>query len=318
MSGVFCANFASSRMCWTPCRKVWCGKCYTPHPLDKFFCFEVTDEDGFDWRPAEERLCHLHTRDGDHLLTPFQCDLCMFHNLQGRNPLKADAKDDLLLCCIRRANLDAVWGRETHTVQATLRLFSQLTCQLSLVGLHPNLPALGPYPVEDLFGARVAVGMLLKSLGPGWHSHTYQQFKTIRKLRAGFSNVYMASLAGTQCLCTIGGDRAKHYLTQCPTQSLWFKRFVLGCLKWMGQDIRQDWAISIGAMQALMASFELAWGRAVTLEEKDEVATCATYAVVAFCGSLRGNEVFLVDLAGLQWYLRELEGEDFILVPLLG
>ena len=103
-------------MCWTPCRKVWCGKCYTPHPLDKLFRFEVTDEDGFDWRPAEERQRHLHAREGDHLLTPFQCDLCMFRNFQGRDPLKADAKDDLLLCCIRRANLDAVWGRETHTV----------------------------------------------------------------------------------------------------------------------------------------------------------------------------------------------------------
>jgi hypothetical protein len=308
MSGVFCANFASSRMCWRPCRRVWCGKCYTPHPLDKFFWFEVTDEDGFDWRPAEERLRHLHARDGDHLLTPFQCDLCMFCNLQGRDPLKADAKDDLLLCCIRRANLDAVWGRETHTVQATLRSLSQLTRQLSLVGLHPNLPPLGPYPLEDLFGVRVAVGMLLKSASPGRHSEHYQQYESIRKLRAGFSNVYMASLVGTQCLRTIGGERAKHYLTQCPTQSLWFERFSLGCLKRMGQDVQQDWAISIGAMLALMAAFELAWGRAGSMEEKDEVVTCAAYAVIAFCGSLRGNEVFLVDLAGLRRYLRKLGG----------
>jgi len=228
--------------------------------------------------------------------------------LQGRDPLKADAKDDLLLCCIRRANLDAVWGRETHTVQATLRSLSQLTRQLSLVGLHPNLPPLGPYPLEDLFGVRVAVGMLLKSASPGRHSEHYQQYESIRKLRAGFSNVYMASLVGTQCLRTIGGERAKHYLTQCPTQSLWFERFSLGCLKRMGQDVQQDWAISIGAMLALMAAFELAWGRAGSMEEKDEVVTCAAYAVIAFCGSLRGNEVFLVDLAGLRRYLRKLGG----------
>jgi hypothetical protein len=252
---------------------------------------------------AKKRQRHLHAREGGHLLTPFQCNLCMFRNLQGRDPLKAYAKDDLLLCCIRRANLDAVWGRETHTVQTTLRSLSQLTRQLLIVGLHPNLPPLGPYPVEDLFGVRVAVGMLLKSLNPGRHSESYQQFKTIPKLRAGYSNVYMASVIGTQCLRTIGGERAKHYLTQCPTQTLWFERFSLGCLKRMGQDVRQDWAISINAMQALMVAFERAWGRAVLLEDKDEVVTSATYAVIAFCGSLRGNEVFLVDLAGLRRYL---------------
>jgi hypothetical protein len=76
----------------------------------------------------------------------------------------------------------------------------------------------------------------------------------------------------------------------------------------MGQDVQQDWAISIGAMLALMAAFELAWGRAGSMEEKDEVVTCAAYAVIAFCGSLRGNEVFLVDLAGLRRYLRKLGG----------
>lgn len=86
----------------------------------------------------------------------------------------------------------------------------------------------------------------------------------------------------------------------------------------MGQDVRQDWAISIGAMQALMVAFERAWGRAVLLEDKDEVVTSATYAVIAFCGSLRGNKVFLVDLAGLRRYLQELKEEDFVLVPLLG
>ena len=122
MVGLICANFASSRLCWTACNQVWCGKCYTPHPKDRFYQFEASDEGGFDWRPpAEEQSRHKHARDGDHLLTPFQCDTCHFRNLQGRNPSPLDPKDDLLLCCIRRANLDAVWGRESHTVESFLR-----------------------------------------------------------------------------------------------------------------------------------------------------------------------------------------------------
>jgi hypothetical protein len=148
----------------------------------------------------------MHARDGDHLLTPFQCDLCCFRNLQGRDPMPQDPRDDLLLCCLRRANLDAMWGRESHTVQAALWAMRQLMTQLSLVGLDPKLPPLGPYHVSDSFRMRVAIGMLLKSLFPGRHNSTYQQFETIRKLRAGYSNVFMASLQGTQSLRTVGGQ----------------------------------------------------------------------------------------------------------------
>jgi hypothetical protein len=108
MSGLFCANFSSSRSFWSPCNQVWCGDCYTPHPLDKFYHYVPTDEAGFDWRPQEEQNRFRYARDGDHLLTPFQCDLCTFQNLQMRNPLPNSPKDDLLLCCIRRVMLDSL------------------------------------------------------------------------------------------------------------------------------------------------------------------------------------------------------------------
>jgi hypothetical protein len=54
------------------------------------------------------------------------------------------------------------------------------------------------------------------------------------------------------------------------------------------------------------------------LEERDEVALCAAYAAIAFCRSLTGNEAFLVDLAGLKKYFTELEGENYVTIPLLG
>jgi len=41
ISALFCANFATSRMCWQPCRSVWGGKCYMPHWRGSFFCFEL-------------------------------------------------------------------------------------------------------------------------------------------------------------------------------------------------------------------------------------------------------------------------------------
>lgn len=242
----------------------------------------------------------------------------MFRNLKGHDPGHAAPKDQLLLCCIRRANLDAVWGREPQTVQATLRSLTQIVRQLKHVDVDPDLPAFGPFPLADSFGFKVAIAMLLKSLEPGRYHENYQQFETIRKLRSGFSNAYMASRQGTQDMRTSGGDRVKYYLTHSPTQSLWFERFSQGCLRRMGQDVRQDWAITLPSMQALIKSFEKEWEGSISWADRDEIASCATFAVIAFCGSFRGNEVFLVDLAGLRKYLHDLKEENYVIVPLLG
>jgi hypothetical protein len=321
MNGLFCANFVSSRQCWSPCHSVWCGSCYTPHPLDRFHRFIPVDEAGFEWRPASDQLRHMQAHDGSHLIVPFQCDLCMFRNLTGRNPLLDTPSDDLLLCCIRRVNLDAVWGREPATAEATLRAAKQLVLLWDKVGISQPfmLPARGPFPVGDSFGVGVAIAMVLKSLEPGRYA-THQQFETIRKLRAGFSNLYMSSVAGAATLRTVGTDRAKHHLTDSPTQSLWFERFSHGCLLRMGQEVRQDWALPLEVVHALMAQLEREWVEATTPDERILVASIGAYSVIAFCGSFRGAEVFLVDLHGLRKYLLELEppGTDCVIVPLLG
>jgi hypothetical protein len=92
---------------------------------------------------------HKEGKDGDHLTTPFQCDLCWFRNLQHRDPNPDLTKDTLLLCCIRRATLDAVWGREPQTVSATLRTAKQMIRLWDKVGMQPQFMPLGPFPVCD-------------------------------------------------------------------------------------------------------------------------------------------------------------------------
>jgi hypothetical protein len=52
----------------------------------------------------------------------------------------------------------------------------------------------------------VAIAMLLKSKEPGKYQMSRQQFETIRKLRAGFSNIFMASKEGVLSLRSVGGD----------------------------------------------------------------------------------------------------------------
>jgi len=187
-----------------------------------------------------------------------------------------------------------------------------------LVHLPIDLPPRGPFPVEDVFGLRTAIAMLVKSLEPGRYSRTHQHFETIRKLRAAYSNMYMSSKLGVDCLKTFGGDTAKLSLTNLPTNSAWFERFAVGCLRRMGQDVRQDWAIPVEAIHALMRALEREWSRTLDWSGQHQLASVGAYTVIAFCGSFRGNEVFLTDLFGLMKYLRELPAEDHVIVPLLG
>jgi len=190
--------------------------------------------------------------------------------------------------------------------------------QLDLVGLDPQFPALGPYPVGDSFGVRVAIAMVLKSLQPGRYHGEYQQFETIRKLSAAHSNVYLALLEGAGCLRASGGDRTKQFLNLSPTYSLWFSKFKQGCLRRMDQDVRQDWAITVDAMGALMQELEREWGQATHWKDRHLIAAAGAYALIAFGGSLHGNEVFLTDLFGLQKYLEELAQKDYVVISLLG
>jgi hypothetical protein len=119
----------------------------------------------------------------------------------------------------------------------------------------------------------------------------------------------------------VGGDRAKYFLTDSPTQSLFFGRFSRGCLCRMGQVVRLDWAIPLTVMHALLEVLRSDWIAAQTMgrREKELIAMLGAYAVIAFCGSFRGNEVFLSDMYGTAKYLsmRDILANT-VIVPLLG
>mmetsp|Transcript_9714 Transcript_9714/g.14043 ORF Transcript_9714/g.14043 Transcript_9714/m.14043 type:complete len:475 (-) Transcript_9714:1604-3028(-) len=319
MKGVFCANFSVSRHGRPPCNAVWCADCYVPHPLDRFQMHEASDESGYVWVKPKDKNNFKVARMGDHLMTPFQCDFCLFYMLKGRDPIIGDGKDALLQCCIRRANLDAFWGRASSTVLANRRHVQQMVEAWELVGMEPTLQPLGPYPSTDIQGVGVAVVMLLRSMEQGKYGD-YSQFATIRKLRSAFSNAWHSSSEGARSMATLGRDSAKSFLTNCPTQGVWFERFAKGCVSRMGEVVRQDLAMSIHVMLKLMYEFELAWQLA-NGEAQEHIASVALYSVVAFCGSFRGHEVFLLDLYGLLKYQSQClhsAGVRYCMIPLLG
>ena len=289
------------------------------HKLDNFHINKPEDASGFIQVEKQDELRFQEARDGDHLMCSFQCDLCLFYRMKGRLPIEHDMKDELLLVCLRRANLDAMWSREPSTVASNRREMEKMLKISAELGIDPSFAALGPFPLEDIQGVNVAIHMLRRSLDPGRYA-SYSQFETIRKFRATFSNAYMASVSGAIGVSSLGRNTPKTFFTQCPTNSIWFEKFAQGCLKRMGQVIRQDLGISIEVELALLEHIK----REIREAEgwhKNKLIMAGAYASVCFCGSFRGHEVFLTDLSGLIKYQKETEQsgrDEYIVLPLLG
>jgi hypothetical protein len=111
-------------------------------------------------RPPDE---YLVGRDGDHLLVPFECDLCMFRKLRHQEPLVTSEQDKLLMACIRRISLDAFWSRASSTVLGNRDKIKQAFNLSQLVGLEGPYVHFGSMPSTDTFGYEVAIQTVLAS-----------------------------------------------------------------------------------------------------------------------------------------------------------
>ena len=184
----------------------------------------------------------MFAKNGDHLLIPFQCDLCHYRNLKGMDPIGVKA-DDILLRTIKRANLDIFCSREPGTVSATRNGSLKLAEIRMRLGLDNMLPVMGPFLLKDNLGMGLAVGMLIRSLDKGRYQSTLQ-FESVRKMRSVFSNMWHASKF-TLTTSVMANDIRKTYVTSCPSYSLWFERFIVGMHKRMGDVVHQDKALTL-------------------------------------------------------------------------
>ena len=165
LSGIVCANFGHSRGSGRACKGAWHGNCYQQHPDDKFPVLSPTDlEDAIldpeDWGDKEEDPDRFRrARDGDYLLCPFQCDGCVFFNVKKYHPPDTpsrNARDELLMICIRRIILDSFWARESSTVAKNLLDAKRFVEQSKQLGVGDPLPARNPFPIGDHSGFLVA------------------------------------------------------------------------------------------------------------------------------------------------------------------
>ena len=320
---------------YPPCQKMWCGKCYTSekslhfhvasvenHPTgESSVKEEQNDKERLQtaWKSKHQKPTDFHVaRDGDHLMVPFECDLCIFRKLRKQNPDKESATDRLLLGCIRRANLDAFWSRTTNTVTQNMRKVRQSIAFSRSLGLDGAYNHFGPYGLEDQCGYEVAYTILLYSRHPGRNSNTHTQFETIRKLRTAYTNYVRASTASNMEHLTLLDDKGRYQrLSRDTCGSLWFHRFMLGTQIRMGQIWKPNKGMSIELLLRMLRKSEGRIIAASSEEERHMWIVYVTYCVVSYVLSLRGNEGFLLDLKSLNKHNERDYGKYFV-IGLLG
>lgn len=271
---------------------------------DMFFPVRrATDEEGYVVTVAKDQGRFMYGRAGDHLLTTFQCDLCHFRNINLCSPI-SPGPDDFLLKFIRRANLDALWSREPGTVNNTRREIANMCTKAKYLRIKMDrvLPPMGPWPLQDEQGMAVAVCILLRSLDPGRNEATIQ-YSTTMKMKSAYANAWRASLRGSEG-AVLSRDLIKLQQSSCPTHGEWFERCSKGMHERMGDVVRQDLAISIQQMLALMNNFNHRWELTEGNRGDQKVILFpALFAVIAFCCGLRGEELPLMSLGGVRRHL---------------
>ena len=286
---------------------------------DEFPVRQPKDVDGITQVIDGEEDRFQYGRNGDHLLLSFQCELCHFRNMEGRNPVVGNNLDDRVLMLIRRATLDSFWSREPATVKGTLRNGGRLEDIVAQLGLTPVVGPMGPFPLKDSTGMKLAVALLVRSLDPG-KTEQYVQFGTVRSLRSAYSNMFHASKEHLGGVSVLTGGSRKLVTTTCPANGFWFERFMVGYYKRVGQLLVQDLAISIEVLLAVQDYLEAQWNAARTEGEKRSVSEIGVMFVICFCLGLRGEEMLLIDIAGCRKHMVETRAHKtpHVLVALWG
>ncbi len=307
MQGICCGNSYSSQEDWPPCQNMWHVECYTSlgQGIVKFLTVVMKDVAGNPWHKESNRQAKMLTAvEGARLCIPFQCKVCWFRNLEGRDP--RGEGDDVYLACIRRANLDAMLGKSPLRIRAHMRETIVVLKNSRLIDKTPAYHPRGPFPVGDPVGMSLAVDMLLKSLVAKGRIADHVQFATLRKLRGTSTKNWKSSPSKVKEGASFATGVGRIRPTSCPAQLEWFYNFLRGMEYWMGCQSKPNHGVLIGAIVHLLAilSVDAQEAEESKLEvEANELWKTGAYFCMLMAALLRGHEGFYIDLAGLQNHL---------------
>jgi hypothetical protein len=170
--------------------------------------------------------------------------------------------------------------------------------------MPPVCPPMGPFPLEDTCGMRVAAGILNRSLDKGKYAE-HVQFETFQKARSAVTNVSQAGVSGLTSL--VGAyEQNKMWISNVPTHSFWYSRFMHGIHRRVGEIRKRDEPITVEVLKAGDEVLERDWRRANGLQQKRRIAEMGAWFICGFSTGLRGEEMVLIEFAGTANSLRFL------------
>ena len=167
-------------------------------------------------------------------MVPFQCETCHFRNLTKKDPMASHAGHQDCLLHIRRCNLDSFWSRESSTVRAQLREGLGVESTGARWGMGPMTPPLGPFPLEDSVGMRVALSLVDRSQDKTGRHETHVQPDTHRKAQTYITNVSRAGVHGLGDHIR-AHDAKKAWMPQGATHTPWFSQAFIGLKRRTGR-----------------------------------------------------------------------------------
>jgi hypothetical protein len=307
--GVFCANFASRRGEWKPCRSAWCGKCYVPMKWDKYPVKVLKTEEGLPIIGClQDKHNYRKVRNSDFLMCAFQCDLCHFRNIQKRDFGREDQVEVFLLTTSSPANLDAFWARKSSTVShngTTMRNIVRIGQERFGVTGSSVFKAQGPHPLEDSFGMLKSCMLLDNSLNQG-RNETNVQFETIRKTRSAVSNYDCTTREDLELHCLAGYKRGEiQSFTGTTVYREWFNISLIGCHAIMGDDKLPDQAMPIEVIPEVQATLERDLFNSQTSEHMIRVCVHAVFIICGFCTGLRGEKLQMTSMDAMEKHYKK-------------
>jgi hypothetical protein len=242
--------------------------------------------------------------EGSRLCIPFQCELCWYWNLEGRNP--TPGRDDVYLTCIRRANLDAMLGKSPLTIKAHRSQTLASLQNAMRIGKTLAYHRRGPFLVDDPVGMSLAVDMLLKSLVAKGRILDHVQFATLQKMISTYTKNWESSPAGVKEGAAFANGKYQVRQTTCPAQSEWFYDFLQGLEFRMGCQSDPNHGLLMGVIVHLLDLIKIDAEEAEEAGaalEANELWKVGAYVCILTAALLRGHKGFYLELAGLQKHL---------------
>ena len=158
---------------------------------------------------------------------PFECDMCQFINLNERDPIHGNYKDNYTLLCIRQAILDTFWSRETITVLGDYKILRRnYFDSTKALSIRRPVPIIGTNKVRDVVGMGCAIQALDASRRKGkWQDQL--QWDSMRRTLTWYNNEWDAGAGSLEAGAIYSEDEKKVYESTNPTANRWFSIFML-------------------------------------------------------------------------------------------